>query len=436
MTNGGYVRSSRKSSKFASKRSRSRFTPWTIVKILSVMVGAFVITAILPLFSVGNSSDIALQVPAGMNAIATDYAEIDMDLEYLSARSDDSEEIALETTAQPSVYSPDSNVGKSVISNTFQIVEQNSEDGTPVELLALSEFALDNSTVYVCVSEANVRSTPSASGELVATVKYSDRVTSVGIGSSWTRIQMDDLSEGYLLSEFVTTSFIATPTPTPKPTPTPTPKPVITETSASGTYYAKGELNVRSGPGTDYSLIKTLNTGDPVEVVAQTSNGWYKTVKDTYVLANLVTSTQPGSSAAVSADDGGTVTAVAITPADPASTDLATYSKSLIGVPYVYTGMSTSGFDCSGYVSYVYAHYYNYYLPHKSSDIAGLGTPIAEADIIAGDVICYDYSGDGVVDHVGIYIGDGQLVHASSRLDKVVLSYFSMSSVTTIRRFI
>jgi cell wall-associated NlpC family hydrolase len=400
------------------------------------MMGALLITAVLPLFSVGTSSDIALQVPAGLNAMATDYAEIDMDIELLSARSDDSEEVVVETTAQPSIYSPDSNVGKSVISNTFQIVEQNAQDGTPVELLALSEFVLDNSTVYICVSEANVRSTPSASGELVATVAYSDRVTRVGIGSSWTRIQMEDLSEGYLLSEFVTTSFIATPTPTPKPTPTPTPKPVITETAASGTYYAKGELNVRSGPGTGYSLLKTLNTGDPVEVVAQTSNGWFKTVVGSYVLANLVTSTQPGTSAPVSGNDGGTVDAPAITPADPASTDLATYAKSLIGVPYVYTGMSTSGFDCSGYVSYVYAHYYNYSLPHKSSTIAGLGTPIAEGDITIGDVICYDYSGDGVVDHVGIYIGDGQLVHASSRLKKVVLANFSMSSVTTIRRFI
>lgn len=430
------MKSSRKTLVFVNRRSRSKFTPWTIVQVLAVMTGVFVITAILPLFSVGTSSDIALQVPAGINAMATDYAEIDLDLEFLSARSDDSEEVVVETTVQPSIYSADSIVGKSVISNTFQIVEQNSQDGTPVELLALSEFVLDNSTVYVCVSEANVRSIPSASGELVATVEYSDRVTRVGIGSSWTRIQMDDLSEGYLLSEFVTTSFIATPTPTPKPTPTPTPKPVITETSASGTYYAKGELNVRSGPGTGYSLLKTLNTGDPVEVVAKTSNGWFKSVVGSYVLANLVTSTQPGSSTPVSGGDGGAVAAPAITPADPASTDLATYAKSLIGVPYVYTGMSPSGFDCSGYVSYVYANYYNYSLPHKSSTIAGLGTPIAEGDITVGDVICYDYSGDGVVDHVGIYIGGGQLVHASSRLKEVVLANFSMNSVTTIRRFI
>lgn len=436
MSSGGYVKSSKKTLIFRSKRSRSKFTPWTIVQIFSVVMGAFVITTILPLFSVGTSSDIVLQVPAGMNTMATDYAEIDLDLEYLSARSDDSAQVIPETTTQQSIYSPDTNVGKTVMSNTFQIVEQNSQDGTPMELLALSEFELDNSTVYVCVSEANVRSTPSASGELVATVNYSDRVTRVGIGSSWTRIQMDDLSEGYLLSEFITTSFIATPTPTPKPTPTPTPKPVITETAASGTYYAKGELNVRSGPGTSYSLEKTLNAGDPVEVVAQTSNGWFKTVKGTYVLASLVTSTPPGSGTPASGDNGGTAPAPAVTPADPATTDLATYAKSLIGVPYVYTGMSTSGFDCSGYVSYVYAHYYNYSLPHKSSTIAGMGTPIAEADIAVGDVICYDYSGDGVVDHVGLYIGDGQLVHASSRLKKVVLAYFSMSSVTTIRRFI
>lgn len=429
------MKSSRKSTIFVSRRSRSRFSPWTLVQVLSVMIGAFVITAILPLFSVGTQSDIALQIPAGMDAMATDYADIEPDLDYLSARSADTAIEVIDTNVEPSLYSPDSNVGKVIISNTYQIVEQSALDGTPVELLALSEFVLDNSTVYVCVSEANVRSTPSASGELVATVVYSDRITRVGIGSSWTRIQMEDLSEGYLLSSFITTSFIATPTPTPKPTPTPTPKPKITETSASGTYYAKSELNVRSGPGTSYSLIKTLSAGDPVEVVAKTSNGWYKTVKDTYVIASLLTSTKPGSGGSISTG-GGTVSNPAVTPADPSSTDLATYAKSLIGVPYVYTGMSTSGFDCSGYVAYVYAHYYNYYLPHQSNSISKLGTPVAQADIMIGDVICYDYSGDGVVDHVGLYIGNGQLVHASSRLDKVVLAYFSMGSVTTIRRFV
>ena len=83
------------------------------------------------------------------------------------------------------------------------------------------------------------------------------------------------------------------PTPTATPVPTPTPKPEITEKPKSGTFYAVGEVNVRKGPGTSYEITRTLQRGDPIEVVAVTSNGWYRTIRDTYVLAELCTPNKP-----------------------------------------------------------------------------------------------------------------------------------------------
>ena len=65
------------------------------------------------------------------------------------------------------------------------------------------------------------------------------------------------------------------------------------ETELVGTYYAIGEINVRTGPGTDYPMTKTLVAGDAISVVAQTSTGWYRTAKGTYVKADLCTSTPP-----------------------------------------------------------------------------------------------------------------------------------------------
>ena len=65
------------------------------------------------------------------------------------------------------------------------------------------------------------------------------------------------------------------------------------ETELTGTYYAIGEINVRTGPGTDYSTTKTLVAGDAISVVAQTSTGWYRTAKGTYVKSDLCTSTPP-----------------------------------------------------------------------------------------------------------------------------------------------
>ena len=83
------------------------------------------------------------------------------------------------------------------------------------------------------------------------------------------------------------------PTNTPKPEPTATPKPKWTETPKKGTYYVNGEVNVRSGPGTDYEITKKLHAGDAIEVVAETNTGWYRTIRDTYVLADLCLDEKP-----------------------------------------------------------------------------------------------------------------------------------------------
>lgn len=65
------------------------------------------------------------------------------------------------------------------------------------------------------------------------------------------------------------------------------------ETELNQTFYATGEINVRSGPGTDYPITKTLAAGDPISVVSVTSTGWYRTAKGTYVKSDVCTSTPP-----------------------------------------------------------------------------------------------------------------------------------------------
>lgn len=76
-------------------------------------------------------------------------------------------------------------------------------------------------------------------------------------------------------------------------TPTPTPKPSYTEEPWEGIYYTIGEVNVRKGPGTEYDITKVLEPGDAIEVVGRTSNGWYHTVRDTYVAVEMVSSEPP-----------------------------------------------------------------------------------------------------------------------------------------------
>lgn len=75
---------------------------------------------------------------------------------------------------------------------------------------------------------------------------------------------------------------------------TPTPG-KIKITSVRFTVYAKNKMNVRSGPGTNYKIVKTLEKGDGIDVRGKTNNGWYKTINGNYVLASLTTKTKPAS---------------------------------------------------------------------------------------------------------------------------------------------
>ena len=73
---------------------------------------------------------------------------------------------------------------------------------------------------------------------------------------------------------------------------TPTPG-KIKVTDYRAKVYAKNKMNVRSGPGTNYKIVKTLEKGDGIDVRGKTNNGWYKTINGNYVLASLTTKTKP-----------------------------------------------------------------------------------------------------------------------------------------------
>ena len=76
-----------------------------------------------------------------------------------------------------------------------------------------------------------------------------------------------------------------------------------------------------------------------------------------------------------------------------------------IGVPYVWGGSSPAGFDCSGLVQYVYGQA-GYSLPRTAGDIGRGGTIVSAAEAQPGDIVWYPYG------HVGIYVGNGQMIHA------------------------
>jgi cell wall-associated NlpC family hydrolase len=87
-----------------------------------------------------------------------------------------------------------------------------------------------------------------------------------------------------------------------------------------------------------------------------------------------------------------------------------------LGTPYVWGGASPSGFDCSGFVMYVFSQI-GVSLPHSSYAMYGYGTPVSLGDLQAGDLVFFDGLG-----HMGIYVGGGSFIHAPHTGDVVKIS--------------
>ena len=94
-------------------------------------------------------------------------------------------------------------------------------------------------------------------------------------------------------------------------------------------------------------------------------------------------------------------------------------AMSYLGVPYVWGGASPRGFDCSGFVMYVFAQI-GVGLPHSSYAQFGMGAPVGINDLQAGDLVFF-----AGASHVGIYIGGGQFIHAPHTGDVVKISSIS-----------
>lgn len=103
--------------------------------------------------------------------------------------------------------------------------------------------------------------------------------------------------------------------------------------------------------------------------------------------------------------------------------NIVNFAKKLIGVPYVYGGESTRGFDCSGFVQYVFKHF-GKSLPRTTYAQARVGSAVSKSTLKPGDLVFFDTEGSAF-SHVGIYVGDGKFISATSSHGVQIRSLFS-----------
>ena len=173
-----------------------------------------------------------------------------------------------------------------------------------------------------------------------------------------------------------------------------------------GTISGNG-VRMRSGPGTSYSVVGYYNKGIQVNVTGQTGN-WYAV-------------TYKGLKGYISADY------VKIGTSNALADQIVATAKEYLGTPYVWGGTSPKGFDCSGFVYYVYQQY-GYQLQRRASlQYANNGVSVSKSQLKPGDLVFFSDSVDPI-GHVGMYIGDGYFIHASSGKGCVCITALEGSS--------
>ena len=266
-------------------------------------------------------------------------------------------------------------------------------------LMKESQVAYADSVEYRVITgdDVNFRKGPSTDYASLGKLNKGYKVEYISETNSWSKVKYNGQT-GYVYSKYVAQTS--------------------TTSNTQVKYVNCTSLNVRSGPGTSYSIIKSISTNTKVEVIS-TNNGWSKIKEGSttgYVSAKYLSDSQTSSN-----------TSSNTTSTSTSASKLVSYAKSLLGKPYVWGAQGPSSFDCSGFTYYVFKNCANITLPRTSVDQSTYGITVSKSNLKVGDLVFFDTDGanDGNVSHVGIYIGSNQFIHSSSTKGKVVISDFT-----------
>ena len=228
-------------------------------------------------------------------------------------------------------------------------------------------------TQYINSATVNVRQEPNTTSTIVTTLSLNTEVQVYSEENGWSRIKVNDI-EGYISTSLLSDSR--------------------QEETSRGSTTSRGTSTTRNSSSTNTTTQTSSNT------TSQTAN------------TNVATDT--------------TSTATSST-----GTSIVATAKQYLGYKYTYGGSSPStGFDCSGFTKYIFAQY-GISLNRTAAAQYSNGVAVSRANLQAGDLVMFGKSG---INHVAIYIGGGQIIHASTpstgvRIDSLNSGYYSSNYV-------
>lgn len=212
-------------------------------------------------------------------------------------------------------------------------------------------------------------------------------------------------------------------------------------------YYIKSSaVNVRAKSSTSSNVITTLTQNTQVKAVGEEGD-WYKVEvngKSGYILKSLLSANKIEVTSRSSTADRQTTNnsnnkeqttnnnkeQEATTTNSSKGEEIVAYAKKFLGRKYVYGGSGPNTFDCSGFTMYVYKHF-GYSMGHSAVTQAGLGKYVSKSTLQPGDLVIFNDSANRSIGHVGIYVGGGNFIHASSGSGKIIISSLSGSYYNT-----
>ncbi|MCR8744913.1 SH3 domain-containing protein [Romboutsia lituseburensis] len=262
----------------------------------------------------------------------------------------------------------------------------------------------------ITTSSLNIRSGPSTSYSIITKASKGDKVEILESSNGWYKVKLSNGKIGWGSGSYISLGGNSGST-----------NPEIPETPSIGKkgIITTSSLNIRSGPSTSYSIITKASKGEAVDVL-ESSNGWYKIKlsngkigwgSSLYISLNGNSSgnTNDGNNSDNGSSENNGNGSESI-PQDKVQA-IVDIAKDQIGKPYVWGAEGPDTFDCSGLTYYVYGKV-GIKLPRVSRDQYGVGTYVSRSNLQPGDLLFSSTDGSGNITHVGIYIGNGEMIHS------------------------
>ncbi len=307
------------------------------------------------------------------------------------------------------------------VSAEFVEVTYALNEARKLDLVAMAIDRYENLVISKVDNYLNIRSTPEEDGYKNVIGKMPSKAAGEILETldGWYKIKSGNIT-GYISAQYTATGQTA--------------KDIAMEEAELMAVVNTDMLNVRTEPSTESTIWTQISKEERYPVVEQL-DGWVQIELDTEDSDKAYISTRDNNVEVRYA----LAEAIKFSPVEEAAqasmsrrSQIVNYALKFVGNPYVWGGTSlTNGVDCSGFTMQILKEF-GVSLPHYSGSQAKMGKSVSSSEMRPGDLIFYANS-RGVVNHVAMYIGNGQIVHAASKRSGIKISTWNYRSPKTIR---